>query len=495
MKKHSMQLRTLAVTLMATLCLSSLAACQVPPEATRDTDGATRVEETTATGDVTDTQATTTEKTTEAMETVTVADTEAAETTPDTSSEETTDEVTTAEPDRELTVDSRYRIVVAADASDLIREAADKVAAAFKDKAGLELEIVTDAEPATAYELVLGDTNRVAPTYVDDYALFVNGDSIHMDASSHILLYHAVDAVMDTWLSDDFGLKEEGEVSLWLSRVIDLNGLSHEMTNSIKVMTLNMRNSNDPNGNSIPERYERFLKMLADYRPDIIGTQEHGSGWYLRLEKLFGKMTGEEDFPQYALSGESISGIGAKSGAKTCLLYRVDRFDLIDEGTFWLSETPDVSSALPGMENFKRICSWAILKDKQTGQSILALNTHLDHQSDSAREQQIHILLDYMKEKFGDYPVFFTGDFNSTSWEPAYTIVDERFDDAHETAPMNLSTVRGTYNGYISSGGGSPVDHIFHNAKSTPVTYEIISKDYDGFISDHYPVMAEFLLK
>ena len=487
--KKSATLRALTATLLLTISLSSLAGCQSPSEGTPDTDGATVVEGTTA--GVTEEETTAEEIT----EVTTAEDTSAEETTvAETDTEEVTTEAeeTTAAPDRELTVDGRYRIVISASADTLTRETADRVAELFLEKAGLELAIVTDAEEPAPHELVLGYTNRTEYDPVDDYSMYVNGDSIHLEASGGATLYAAAEEVLDNWLTADFGLIREGEVSLWESRLADLNGLTHELSGSIKVMTLNLRDADDANGNTIPKRFERLFRLLGDYRPDIIGTQEHSFNWDVRLEKQFNKMTGEEDYPLYNMVGYFTEGQNTRGGGRNAIWYRVDRFDLIETDTFWLSETPHSTSTMTGT-TFKRVCTWALLKDKRTDKTFMAANIHLDHESEITRLAQIQVALNILEDKAGDYPVFFVGDFNASSRDDAYAAVAEKYVDARDTA-RNLSTVSGTFHGYHPGGWGSPIDHIFYNDKSTPVTYEILSKDYDGFVSDHYPVMVEFVI-
>ena len=471
MKRCSVWTRAAALSLLIALGLTSLAGCQ---------DAREPAPETSTTTDSVTTASPATEPLTDAA---TDAVTDAV----------TTEEATTAIPEVELTVDQSYRIVISAEATEMTRRAADQMAAAFKEKAGLELTVVTDAEAPAEHELVLGQTNRLESDRVDDYALFINGESIHLDAENPTTLYYALTAVLDTWLTPDFGLTQAGAVTLKDSRLVDLNHLTHEFSNSIRVMTQNMRDGDDPNGNTVQKRFDRFCLLLADYQPDIIGTQEHSNSWYIRFNRLFEGMTGEEDIPLYALVGESMNGYGATGGARNAIMYRVDRFDLVETGTFWLSETPDISSTM-GHGVAKRTCTWALLKDKRTDTTILAVNTHLDHTSEDIRLRQIQVILDYLAANVGDYPLFFTGDFNASSRSSSYGLVSETLTDARETAGVNLSTVSGTFHNYHEGGFGSVIDHVFYNDKATPVTYEIVSKSYGGFVSDHYGVLVEFVL-
>ena len=139
-----------------------------------------------------------------------------------------------------------------------------------------------------------------------------------------------------------------------------------------------------------------------------------------------------------------------------------------------------------------RICTWALLKDKNTGEIILFANTHLDHSNDEVRSAQMDILMDYLADRIGAYPFYLTGDFNCEVNSIPYETVTARLQDSHKTAWEDLSTAVNTYHAYTVE-GKSEIDFIFHNDRTTPVQYEIISKDYDGFVSDHYGVIADFV--
>ena len=70
---------------------------------------------------------------------------DSGDSTPDTTVAETT-AAPTEPPEPRLTVDSSYRIVVPAEADETTQKTAAALAAALKEKVGLELTVVTDAE-------------------------------------------------------------------------------------------------------------------------------------------------------------------------------------------------------------------------------------------------------------------------------------------------------------------------------------------------------------
>lgn len=401
----------------------------------------------------------------------------------DTTAEAPTEESTEkAEPC--LRINDTWRVVISSDSDEMVRKAADYLTAVFKDKTGIELMIVTDDSAPTSHEIVLGQTNRTHYTVEDgNYSFFQDEESLYIDSVNSVELYYYVLAVTEAWLSYDLGLTDSDEVILMQSSIPELNGLPAKRDAAIKVMSQNLRCNDDPDGNSVDARARRFKKMFEEYLPDLLGTQETTYKWNHYLERIAGD--------GYAMVGCSRDGRDATTGEWNTILYRKDRFELLDSDTTWLSYTPnDVSKVEGAICN--RICTWALLKDRLTGETILFANTHLDHSNDTVRAEQMEILIDYLIERVGQYPLYLTGDFNCKVNSTPYEIATSCFLDSHKTAWNDISTVSNTFHGY-KEGGKNEIDFIFHNEYTTPVQYEIISGDYDGFVSDHYGVIVEFI--
>lgn len=400
-------------------------------------------------------------------------------------------EETTATPEAKLTIDSTYRIVISAEADEITKKAAALFSSTLKEKAGLELPTVTDAEEPAEHEIVLGYTNRADSLSMDDYyRVSVNGTSLYVGASDPTTLYFAAEAVLDTWLTADFGLSESGVVTLAESRVADLGGLPLRTENTLRIMTQNVRGSGeDGPGLSTLNRLDRFVLMLEDIHPDIMGTQEFTYTYSRRLTKEFAERG--EALP-YAIEECSVDGVGKKGGGWNAIIYRTDRFERLDGGTFWLSNTPDISSGF--VTNHKRVCTWLLLKDKQTDKTFVAANTHLDHTSNAMRVKQVAVLMEELPKRVGDYPIYLTGDFNCGRGSDPYNAVAGTFTDAREGAWVEASTMRGTFHGYHDQ-AYSEIDFVFHSEHSLPIRYEIISKKYENFVSDHYGVMVEFVME
>ena len=466
--------RALVAMLLLSACLGSLAGCrETTAEGTPTTEGVT-----TATVEITDTEKATEPTTTPVTDPATTPATE-----PVTDPE-------TEPPFVGQTFDGTTRILIPADADEITRNAAAMMAEAVKEKAGMTLAVVSadEAEAVNAPVLSLGIRSFESER---SYAFTAEEQTLRLEASDSTTLYFAAEAVLEAWLTPDFGLRTAGVLSLDERRVAELNGLTTRQDTSIRVLTQNMRSSDDPNGNSVMMRAPRFRKLFIEYRPDLVGTQETSAFWNRYFETTGRYVNRYTDLGEYGMVGCSREGREATDGEWNTILYRKDRFELLDSDTTWLSLTPNEASAVEG-SLCKRICTWALLKDKITGETIIFANTHLDHGTDEVRSAQMNILMDYLADRIGQYPFYLTGDFNCRVDSIPYNTATERLLDSHKTAWTDLSTVSNTYHAYTEE-GKSEIDFIFHNNHTTPIRYEIISKSYDGYVSDHYGVFVEFV--
>ena len=104
------------------------------------------------------------------------------------------------------------------------------------------------------------------------------------------------------------------------------------------------------------QRKPFILKRIADYDFDIIGAQE--------VNDEMKEALAEDLKDTYSVFGEGRRE--DRKGEGTPIFYKTDRFELLDWGSFWLSETPDV----PGSKNWDasvtRIATWSKFLDKKT---------------------------------------------------------------------------------------------------------------------------------
>ncbi|MDA7633592.1 endonuclease, partial [bacterium] len=85
----------------------------------------------------------------------------------------------------------------------------------------------------------------------------------------------------------------------------------------------------------------------------------------------------QADFLKENLDGYGFHGVGRDNGVAkgefVPIMYRLDRFDLIDAGHFWLSENPEEPGSTSWDTSLTRMCSWVILRDKKRGRTTFRL--------------------------------------------------------------------------------------------------------------------------
>lgn len=240
-------------------------------------------------------------------------------------------------------------------------------------------------------------------------------------------------------------------------------------------------------GSRSPEnRSAGVLNNIRNVMPDVFGLQEADYDWMQRII---------DGMPEYSYVGRG-RGKGETNGEYSPVFYKSEKYDLVDSGTFWFSDTPDKSSLSWGTA-FRRICSWAVLEDKATGFTFGVFNSHWDHTSHISRNNSAKLLLRKIEEYAPDMPVVITGDFNCKANTVAYSLlVDAGFVDSMYVAAD--TTDIGTYHGYTKTDteGELPIDHILlKDAYGFAHSYRVITDRFDGqYPSDHFPIVSEMTM-
>ncbi|REK10021.1 MAG: PEP-CTERM sorting domain-containing protein [Planctomycetota bacterium] len=250
-------------------------------------------------------------------------------------------------------------------------------------------------------------------------------------------------------------------------------------------------------GDPSDARNLKAIQVAKDYAPDILGTQEL---LYFQLDDFSGATLagGLTDYDYYGVGREN----GVALGEFAAIFYLRDRFNLVDSGTFWLSQTPEVAgSKYPGAGSI-RIASWVVLDDASSGQELFVLNTHLDNSSSAARSYAAGLIRDFLPSLAGNLPTLVMGDMNATETTSVLTTLrgvgDPDFpelQDAYRVVhPVKLSN-EATYHNFSGGTGGSRIDFILNTDDFTPQDATIVRTTYNGrYPSDHYPVTADFTL-
>lgn len=257
----------------------------------------------------------------------------------------------------------------------------------------------------------------------------------------------------------------------------------HNITN---IMSFNIRYDNPGDGtNAWKYRADNVAQLINYYTPDLLGMQEVMKNQLDDLKKRL---------PQYTTLG--VARIDGKEKGEFCsIFFRTDRYQLLQHGNFGLSETPDKFGVKGWDSACERIVTWAILKDKQTGNKLAFFNTHFDHVGQISRRESAKLLLTKVKEIAGSLPVAITGDFNMTTDNESFKLLtDGGLSASCFNAPIIYGPA-GSFHGFgrIEEKDRSLIDFIFVNKSIQVQKYRVIAdQPLNGYVSDHNPILITF---
>ncbi len=375
-----------------------------------------------------------------------------------------------------------YSIVLPADGDLLKTEFAYKLQQLLADKTGYYLSVVKEAsEKSITIENTL---NR------HEWNYSLNGSTFSCSASGiwgFEMMYDALNEILeeaDNTLALDNGWTLEGNVSD--SNDADL--VRAAITDGdLRIMFHNIWFG------EVYNRDEIAAKLYLSYLPDVIGFQEFEPGWYL------------SDLQDMLLHEYNSVPVSAPQNIKPNIMpifYRYKRLDLVDSG--WYGFAPPEES-----KGF----TWAVFKDKVTGEQFGVASTHYfvigDETGMELRTKDSETLTSIINELQEKYNVTFIlgGDFNCRVDGRALTrLVDLGWFNAQNAATVYKSQIGG-YHGYPildeSTKTYQPaeppkgeysrsIDHIYVRGDDFEVrVYDVVTHQYSLMLSDHSPIFVD----
>ncbi|MEQ1585142.1 MAG: endonuclease/exonuclease/phosphatase family protein [Cyclobacteriaceae bacterium] len=252
-------------------------------------------------------------------------------------------------------------------------------------------------------------------------------------------------------------------------------------------MSYNIRLDTEADGvNQWKYRTDKVVALIKKYNPDLLGVQEALHNQMLDLQS---------NLPDYAFVGVGRDD-GKEKGEYSAIFYKKDKFEVLSQNTFWLSENPDVPGSKSWDAAITRVVTWALLKDKSTGKSFTYFNTHFDHIGKEARAKSAALIKKYIAGSTNNLPIVVSGDFNSEPSEPPYQAITLKDNfSLFDSRPAKDTT--GTFCGFeVGKITCRTIDYVFHSSHWKTKKYKVI-KDQDGkyYPSDHLPVMVTLSLK
>lgn len=256
---------------------------------------------------------------------------------------------------------------------------------------------------------------------------------------------------------------------------------------ALTVMSYNIRYATDRDGvNSWTNRKDWLADQIRFYGPTVLGIQE---GLYEQVRFLDSSLT------TYTYLGVGRDD-GVRGGEFSAVFYDTTRLELLREGTFWLSPTPDRPSV--GWDAaMERICSYGRWRDRRSGSVFWVFNTHFDHIGSEARAESARLILTQMAQlNSGGEPAILTGDLNLEPDSDPIQFLSGRMNDARTAATELAFGPEGTFNGFqFDRAPERRIDYVFVSPGVRVNRYAVLSDSKElRYPSDHLPVWAEVYL-
>lgn len=338
---------------------------------------------------------------------------------------------------------------------------------------GRKLKIVADNQAyAGGKEILIGETTR---TEAGGAASGLN-NAINELEKEEFLLYHN-----DSFLYIGGGKNDVTALVAAVNRaIIRLRGVTEEDNavafssaepisvsyESYSVMTYN-------DGDNSTTKPKEVAAILNEYDLDFIGMQE--------VQKAHVKI-----YEAYMPGYKGVYYDHDRSNYGAPIFYREDKFELLESGTQWLSDTPDVVSSYPESD-YIRSYVYAIFRDKSTGREFVMINTHVDY-IDAANRLQVAKLLELTEHFREDLPVFYTGDFNVRQTGSGY----KQMEKEGFLASFKYIKYPDECGSSIGSTMDSLIDYCFVDCnRMVCIGYDVVDDhQYSASASDHLPIYS-----
>jgi len=287
-----------------------------------------------------------------------------------------------------------------------------------------------------------------------------------------------------------------GPTSVYIAR---LPRSATEMTVcSFNIRYANTKGDKFPDGSSAAwaDRRDAVKTFIRTVQPDLIGLQEIRKAQSEDLNALFGDEYGYYDVGRDSPTGESVAQANCEGVG---ILYRKDRFELVEKSFFWLDGQPYERPSYNEDKTYgdwhsacRRVTVYTLLKDKKHGGSpVCFFSTHFDHRSTEAMRSSAELMAEKMQEIGKDGLVIAVGDLNTKTQEGLLKPLEDRYAYPRTSAPGN-DRYAGTFNGFGRA--NSIIDHLFYGGTPVrPLRYWVDKKEYGvPLLSDHYPVLFRF---
>lgn len=263
-----------------------------------------------------------------------------------------------------------------------------------------------------------------------------------------------------------------------LAACTPLEGTMVDVEPQLRVMSFNIRNSAAQDGaNGWTRRREMVVDRIRAFSPDVVGLQEVLVDQAAYLD---GALT---EYTRFGRGRERDPMIGEQAA----VLFLTERFEQLDAGHFWLSETPTVAGSKSWDASLPRIVTWVRLRDRQDRFAPFHFHsTHFDHRGDIARARSAALIL----ERVPRTRAIIAGDFNTIPDHQPHPLLIATFVDTYRAVHPGPEDNRSA-NGFGMWSGGARIDWVLASPDLAVLDADIDHTRPDNrYPSDHDPVRA-----
>ncbi len=378
-----------------------------------------------------------------------------------------------------------YRIVYGA--GDPVGQAnAEAIKTALQGMINATLAVVSDSATETAYEILIGSTNRAASKSLALQPMHYGCQTV----GSKLVIQ---------WYGESIGGREAtfGGERMTEAAIKALHRYGNDWTNiqteaslfqsiptvaadAYRFMQYNVLVEYENWGSdgtlikygedSLKYRAEGIAGMILDHAPDVAVLCEMFPVWSEILPELLAD--------KYAIVNQFRTNSGDLGDAnRTVIVYDREKFELVESG---YQNLPSEDTSTGKNANY-RVVTWAVLEDKTTGQKTAVFGTHWDGDAGESRAEsrltegeKMAEKINAIKEKYSGIPVVAMGDFNCR---------------VSTNECSTFMTNAGLSDG-LANVDGHWIDHVLYSG-GTVLNAGMENGNYTEYFSDHKPVWCD----
>jgi endonuclease/exonuclease/phosphatase family metal-dependent hydrolase len=265
---------------------------------------------------------------------------------------------------------------------------------------------------------------------------------------------------------------------------LDAKAFQNNSADEILIASLNLLYGTPADlDNTWKVRKSRAIANLKTYEDGIICLQEVNE---TQIKDVLRGVSGLEVVYR-------TQGLTNGDGKANAILFSKKTWKLIDDETFWLSDTPDKPATKSWGNTSPRIATTVVLENKNSKKRIRVLNVLLDYRSESSRLNSIDLILSKLSQYEEQYPTILVGDFNAAPEDLIIQMIRENYSDTYTGAKLEGCT----YHSFHGGRNCPRIDYIFHRRSDK---FTMIDSGIDRYeknkmyASDHYVIFAKFSL-